>query len=826
MKSVLIKFLGRFELPASAGGRDLLGGAKPVLLLARLALPLGQVHDRKRLAAQLWPDHAEAQALASLRQALWSLRRAMGEGESQPLLAERASICLDPAAVEVDAVAFERLIRRGGKEDLEAAVQLYRGDLLADFELDDEEGYAPLLFERRRLKEMALTGMKSLAVQRSAVCDFDGAVEMAQRALVEDPLQEDIHAILIRLYRDQGRLGLARDQYEACRSRLRRDLDVAPSAEIEALRQSIGAKPAPVKAQSPALQPNAETSDLAPPQTTKPALPQHWPAYALTLVVSAAALVVLLLVLFRPSGSDPPLAVQARVSDIRPSLVVLPFEDISIDHQQAEFASGLTDDLITDLSKVSALFVLAPETSRSINDPALSAQDMARNLGVDYAVKGTVRRSRGMIRVTAQLLAAGTGVAVWAERYDRQDAELFAVQDDLVQRIVTSLKVKLTDRERQTLARIPTRSLEAHDFYLRAEYQNVGLTEPESLVRSAVAYRRAMDLDPNFAEAYAGLARAATTIWRRDYSEIMPSAMARQEAYAAAGRALELDPDNTRAYEVLSIIQVVEGATQAAVASARKAVDLQPSDAEAHTNLANVLYMTGDLAAAQEEVALARRLNPAIPSELRVVSASIAFAQKRYADAIAEFTDLDTSVPRNEFVLEYLAAAYAYLGDITKARAAVAELKKVLPITNLRFYSVLGEGIGPPEQRAHFIEGLRQAGIPEWPYGDQRSPADRLGGDNLRALVSERTWEGKLKNGVGFVQFFDTKGQFAYRSSSSLLSGQVTVEDDRLCQVIEGYLMNHQACGYVYRNPADENNPGLSYAYVSIDALKYFSVSP
>ena len=826
MKSVLIKVLGRFELPASAGGRDLIGGAKPILLMAQLALPPGQVHDRKRLAAQLWPDRAEAQALASLRQALWSLRRALGEGENQPLLAERASISLDPAAVEVDAVAFERLIRRGGKEDLEAAVQLYRGDLLAEFELDDEEGHAPLLFERRRLKEMALTGMKSLAVQRSAAGDFDGAVEMAQRALAEDPLQEDVHALLIRFYRDQGRLGLARDQYEACRSRLRRELNVAPSAEIEALRQSIGAKPAPVEVQAPALKLNSETPVLAPPQSAQHAPLQYWPAHSLTLVVSAVALVVVLLVLFRTSGSDPPLAVQAKVSDTRPSLVVLPFEDISIDHQQAEFASGLTDDLITDLSKVSALFVLAPETSRSINDPALSAQDMARNLGVDYAVKGTVRRSRGMIRVTAQLLAAETGVAVWAERYDRQDAELFAVQDDLVQRIVTSLQVKLTDRERQTLARIPTRNLEAHDLYLRAEYQNVGLTEPESLVRSVAAYHRAISLDPSFAEAYAGLARAATTIWRRDYSEIMSSAMARQEAYEAAGRALELDPQNARAYEVLSIIQVVEGETQVAVASAKQAVDLQPSDAEAHTNLANVLYLAGDLAAAQEEVDLGRRLNPALSSELRLVSAGVAFAQKRYADAVAEFTDLGTSVPRNEFVLEHLAAAYAYLGDVTKARAAVAELKEVLPITNLRFYSVLGEGIGTPEQRAHFIEGLRQAGIPEWPYSDQRPLADRLGGEDLRALVSGRTWEGTLKNGVGFVQFFDKTGKFAYRSSSSLLSGHVTVEDDRLCQVIEGYLLNRQTCGHVYRDAADVNNPRLTYAYISIDALKYFSVSP
>lgn len=826
MKPVSIRFLGRFELQSPSGGRDLVSGAKTVLLLARLALPPGQIHDRKRLTELLWPDRGEVQALASLRQSLWSLRKALGQGALPPIIAERTSIRLDPAVVEVDAVEFERQIRSDKQADLERAIALYRGDFLEEFDLDDDEGYQPFLFERRRLRGMALSGLKTLAGLRARAGDPDGAVEVAQRALSFDPLQEDVHAMIMRLHRDNGRLGLARDQYEACRDLLRRELGVAPSEEMEALRNSLGARPIIGAAPENAVLVLASPAPSPRPAPTQPdRLPLSVSRLALLLSGVATVAALTLLYLFQTTGMGTALASRPAASDTRPSLVVLPFEDISVDNQQAEFAAGLTDDLITDLSKVSALFVIAPETSRSMQDPAVSAREVAETLGVDYAVKGTLRRSRGMIRVTAQLVEAGTGRAVWAERYDRQATDLFDVQDDVIQHIVTSLQIELSDQERRTITRIPTDNFEAHDFYLRAEYQNVGMTEPKNLSRSIAAYRRAIDLDPDFAEAHAGYARVAVTIWRRDFSDIMTSAMAKEEAYASAGRALELDPENARAYEVLSLIQAVEGEHQIAVTSARKAVDLQPNDAEAHTNLAQVLYIAGDLDAAQASVAIAQRLNPALPTELRLVSATVAFAQGRYADAVAEFNAVREDVPRMELVLEHLAAAYAYLDETEKARAVAAELQEVLPITNLGYYSVLRQNIGTPEQNAHFIDGLRRAGIPEWPYGDQRQPEDRLDADELRAVVAGPLWTGKLENGVDFMQYFDPAGNFAYRSTSSLLSGRVEIDGDRLCQVIDGYLMNHPTCGYVYRNVSGADHPEQAFAYVSIDAVKYFSVS-
>jgi adenylate cyclase len=203
----------------------------------------------------------------------------------------------------------------------------------------------------------------------------------------------------------------------------------------------------------------------------------------------------------------------------------------------------------------------------------------------------------------------------------------------------------------------------------------------------------------------------------------------------------------------------------------------------------------------------------------------VAFAQERYADSVAEFTEVGKSVPRSELVLEHLAAAYAYLGDKDKAEATVTELQGILPITNLGFYAVLRKNVGTSEQISHFIEGLRRAGIPEWPYGDERRPEDRLGVDELRTVIKGPRWVGELKNGVSFVQEFEGLDGFGYSSIGSMLTGRVAFDGDRLCQVIKGYLLDRPSCGYVYRNASDSDRPGLPFVYVSIDAVKYFAVS-
>ena len=387
MKPVSIKFLGHCELRSPIGESQLLTNMKSALLLARLTMPPGQSHDRKRLTELLWPDRGETQALASLRQSLWSLRKDLGERDPPSIIADRSSVRLDPDAVDVDTVVFEQFVRSGTADDLERAAESYRGAYLAEFDLEDADSLSLFLFERQRLRELSLSCVKSLIGMRAGAGDVDGAVEIAQRALALDPLQEDVHAAIIRLHRDRGRLGLARDQYEACRDILRRELDIAPSAEIEALRKSFGTAPERIVAPEN----TARLSPAALATKAEPDPPSRTRSRLASLVAGLVAIAALLLYFFLPQTPRSELPLHTVVADARPSLVVLPFKDTSTGDPPAAFAAGLTDSLITDLSKVSGLFVIAAETSRSIADPGIPAQQQAAKLGVGFAVKGTVQ---------------------------------------------------------------------------------------------------------------------------------------------------------------------------------------------------------------------------------------------------------------------------------------------------------------------------------------------------------------------------------------------------------------------------------------------------
>ena len=820
MKPVSIRFFGRCELSSPKGDGQVLINSKTAVLLARLALQPGRSQDRKRLTELLWPDRGEAQSLASLRQSLWILRKAVGELDPPPIIADRSSIRIDPASVDIDTIDFEQLLRSGTRSDLERAAEIYRGDYLAEVDLDDMDLQGPLLFERQRLRDLHLSALKSLIRLSADAGELEGALAIAQKSLAIDPVQEDVHAAIIRLHRDAGRLGAARKQCDVCSEIFRRELDVACPAEIEALRKSLGA---PAATPTPAM---SQQQHAATRPVDQPPVPPPWQSRGrLPLYAAAAASVAALLLVFMwfqvPRNVLP---LHGAVADPRPSVVVLPFKDMGADGPQSAFAKGLTDHLITDLSRVSGVFVIATETSHSIVSDVPPQQEASR-LGVEFAVNGSVERAADRVNVTVNMVKADTGNLVWTKHYEERQGAIFAVQDDIVRHIAAALGVALSRQERRTIDHVPTHNLEAQDFFLRAEYQTAGLTEADSLRRALAAYRRAFELDPGFAEAYAGYARAAATVWHHDISEIMSSAVARHEAYEAAGRAMQIDPENARAYEVLSTIQAVEGEHDLAVSSARQAVAFQPGNAETHTNLANVLYMAGDLDIAAAEVEIARNLNPALPPDLRLVSGMVAFAQHHYPVAIAELSAIQTVLPRSELVLEHLAAAYAYLGDKEKAKSIVAELLQMVPIANLGFYAVLSENSGTPALTSHFIEGLRLAGIPEWPFDDQRDRKDRLNPDELGPLVKGSVWKGRLANGVEFVQYFDRAGGFAYGSTSSLLTGRAEIRNDQLCQVIEGYLLNHPSCGYVYRAASSDHPPG-TLAYVSIDAVKYFSVSP
>jgi len=506
----------------------------------------------------------------------------------------------------------------------------------------------------------------------------------------------------------------------------------------------------------------------------------------------------------------------------KPSVAVLPFINVSGDAQQDHLAEGLTDDLITELSKVSGVFVIARHSVLAISDAASKVQDIAAELGVHYILEGTLQRADTRLRINVKLIDALTGLSLWAERYDRQYQDLFAVQDDVIGKIISALEIRLSEGERDQLARIPTDNLEAYDLYMRAEQEGFLYSDVDAYRRALSFYQQAIDLDPNFANAHAGIARVAVDVWRNDYNFLWSAAVARKIAYDAAGEALKLDPSNARAHTVLALLQLVDGREAEARSSATRAVEAQPNDAEAAGNLALVLAQTGSYAQAISEMDRALRLDPAPAPSFQLLAGIVYYTARENDKAIALIEAARNALPRVEPAREYLAAAYARRGDKERAGQERARLEELFPDSNLTYYSYLYDYWRTEDLRYH-LDGLRAAGIPEWPFGFEGSEADRLGEAELQDLTGDKVWKGKHKNGTEFVQFFDKAGNTAYRSANTNITGVAEVHGDDLCETFAGYFRGRTVCGHVYRNTSKDGD--AQYVHVTPQALTYFSIA-
>jgi len=506
----------------------------------------------------------------------------------------------------------------------------------------------------------------------------------------------------------------------------------------------------------------------------------------------------------------------------KPSVAVLPFINVNGDEEHDHLAEGLTDDLITELSKVSGLFVIARHSVFAVADMSGKVQDVAAELGVHYVLEGTLQQAGARLRINVKLIDAVSGLSLWAERYDRQYADIFAVQDDVIGKIISALSVKLSEGERNQLARIPTDNLEAYDYYLRAEHKGIAFSDVETYRQALSLYQKAIDLDPNFANAHAGIARIAVDVWRNDYTFLWSAAVARKIAYDAAGQALKLDPKNARALSVLALLQLVDGRDGEAMDSATRAVAAQPSDAEAAGNLALILAQTDRQQDATAEIDRALRLDPTPPPSFRLLAGIVFYMSRDNDKAIALMESARSALPDAEPVHEYLAAAYASNRARQQASKETQALLQLFPDSNITYYSYLYDYWQADDLQYH-LTNLQTAGIPDWPFGFKGADADRLTETELRALIDDKTWIGKHRNGTDFIQHFDKAGNTAYRTANTSLTGVVQTQNDQLCETFGGFFRDRMVCGYVYRNTDKRDNPA-AYIHVTPQSLKFFSL--
>ena len=591
-----LTLFGTFTLKLADGRVADLPGQKDRALLAILALNAGTPQSRERLAGLLWSDRGDTQARDSLKHALTRIRQCLGDA----LIADRQTAQLDLSAVASDVARLERLVREGTTEALEQACALYAGDLLDGIGIRDASFEEWLQGERQRLRRLHEDALSRLLVPSLPIATRERA---ARRLLALDPLREAASRALMQVHAERGETAQAIKLFETVRDRLHAELGVRPEPETLKLYETL---------RQGRAQP--ETGVMAADSPAEPALPS------------------------------------------KPSIAVLPFQNLSGDPEQEYFADGMVEEIITALSRVRWLFVIARNSSFTYKGRAVDVKRIGRELGVRYVLEGSVRKAGNRVRITGQLIDTATGAHLWADRFDGGLEEVFDLQDQVATRVVGAIAPKLEQAEIERAKRKPTGSLDAYDHYLRGMACVHRWTKPAS-EEALQHFRRAIALDPEYASAYGMVARCYSqrkvSGWAADRDLEMTDAvrMARRVteigtadplALCTAGmglayvagyledgdamieRSLALDPNSAWAWLFSGWTKVWLGEAEAALERIERAMRLSPQDPNffnMQTGMAWAHLVAGHYANAQSWAQAALRtqpdyLNPRVDGDL------------------------------------------------------------------------------------------------------------------------------------------------------------------------------------------------------------------
>jgi adenylate cyclase len=398
----------------------------------------------------------------------------------------------------------------------------------------------------------------------------------------------------------------------------------------------------------------------------------------------------------------------------RPSIAVLPLDNTSGDKDQDYFSDGITEDIITELSRFSELFVIARNSSFQYKGKAIDVRQVGRHLGVRYILQGSIRREGGRVRISAQLADAVTGTHRWAERYDRQIEDVFAVQDEVARTIVTILAAHVNKAEIERSLSKPPETWQAYDYYLRAadayasyqsSYKAIELYEVRRLLEQSLS------IDPNYARAYARLALTHTTAWLVSLDDDYLNPPALDRAYQLARKAVQLDPNLPEAHAVLGQVLCRRREHDAAVAEFERSMALNPNFTD--YRFAEVLVFAGDPVRAIEAVERHMRSDPfhvpLAPGHLGLAH----YMLKQYSQALPFLRECVSRAPNFRAGHVWLAATFAQLGNIEQARAEAAEVLRIESTYTIEGTQARLSGFKRPEDAEHFFDGLRKAGLPE-----------------------------------------------------------------------------------------------------------------
>ncbi len=725
MAGFSLQLLGGVSARLESGASIAFPTKKTKALMSYLAVPPGKSHSRGKLSALLWEDSGEEQARANLRQTLTYLRKALSGLEHEAVATDGDAVALDPAALEIDVVDFERLAQEATPAALERAGELYQGEFLEGFDLRGEAFEAWQRAERQRLHEVAVEVLSSLLTHYVAVGRSDDAVQAAIRLLAIDPLREDAHRALIRLRLHQGQRALALQQYQDCCDLLRRELGTDPDPETERLHRRIreGLSEEAPRDATPARESSTQAPGAAEPLPLGTAAPGRigFRKTRLPLIsAAAAALLIFGATVFWMSGTSSESEKETMISTglypplpEGPSIAVLAFRNLSADPDQEYFADGLSEDLITDLSKLRALFVIARESSFAYKDKAVDVRQIGRELGVGHILEGSVRKVDGQVRITAQLVDASSGNHLWAQRYDRPLTDVFAVQDEIRNEIVASLDVALVEGEQARHWRKGTTNLEAYELFLRSHEVKLRFTEATTH-RAIELLQQVIELDPAFAKAWVHLGWSYDMLiwsgWAQSPSKTI------ELAFAAANRAVVLDENSGDAHTLLgSLIINYEGDHEKGIAELEKGMALSPNGADSHAIAAFFLPYVDRGKEAVAAIEKAMRLNPNPPAWYYSALGAAYLGAGRHHDSIAASRECVTRLPDHMMCNLRLILAYTVTGRENEARTRTQEVLRIDPEFSVsKHFSEYAElATRDPAVRERRMTFLRDAGLPE-----------------------------------------------------------------------------------------------------------------
>lgn len=420
--------------------------------------------------------------------------------------------------------------------------------------------------------------------------------------------------------------------------------------------------------------------------------------------IAGIALVTLAFLAIGPRPSNPPDPVSGKT----PSVVVLPFKNLSGDPKQDYLSDGLTDDLITDLSKVNDLRVVARQSSEFYKHNPAEIKDIARQLKVSYIVQGSVRKSDKRFRINVQLTNTNSNQSIWAERFDVHAKDIFKAQDQITRKVMDAMVVTLSNSKTVREKTRGTQNFEAYDAFLIGQ-QHARTRSRQGYEQTMKAYRRAIEIDPNYARAYGAMAVALTRGYRYQWSDLSP-VEARERALELARQAVTLNQSTPQIYWSLGYVHLHRKEYDAAETAARKSVALSPNYADGYALLSNIANWRGKANDAVKHINKATALNPYHTFQYPSTLGLAYYRLGRYEDAAKA---LQKALERNETALNprlYLAATYTRLKRAEEAAWEIKQINTNQPdITRSSLSTIL-----PFENRKHLnilLEDLRKAGL-------------------------------------------------------------------------------------------------------------------